>query len=180
MARGGDTRPALDIYKRLVTEWAARLDLISPGDIDRLEERHISDSLRALPLLEKSPTGAFTDVGSGAGLPGIPLAIASGHYVRLIEPRKRRAAFLEECLRTLALRGEVVIKTAQQAAADPRYARSHAVVLARALAPPDEALRLILPLVAPGGIAAVFLGASAKIPAGAEEFAPGIAIVRVE
>jgi 16S rRNA G527 N7-methylase RsmG len=98
--------------------------------------------------------------------------------VRLIEPRKRRAAFLEECLRRLELPGEVLAISAQEAAADPGCAAAHSFVVARALALPDQALELILPLTAPGGIAAVFLGASAKIPSSSEEFAPGIAIVR--
>jgi 16S rRNA (guanine527-N7)-methyltransferase len=164
----------------LVRDWAPKLDLIAPADIDRFEERHISDCLRAVPLLEGCPPGPIADIGSGAGLPGVPLAIATGRYVRLVEPRKRRAAFLEECLRTLELPGEVVVATAQEAAAEPLYNGAHAAALARALAPPADALRLIRPFVAPGGVAAVWLGASAKIPDGAEEFTPGIAIVRAE
>jgi len=171
---------ALDAYTQLVLEWAPKLDLVSPGDLARFQDRHISDSLRALPLLEGSGAGPFADVGSGAGLPGIPLAVASGRYVRLIEPRKRRAAFLEECLRRLGISGEVVAETAEQAAREHRLARAHSVVVARALAAPDEAVRLVLPLVAPGGLAVVYLGASAKMPPGSEEFAPGIAIVRAE
>jgi 16S rRNA (guanine527-N7)-methyltransferase len=174
------SQAALGAYVRLVHQWASKLDLVAPGDISRFEDRHISDSLRALPLLERSLPGPFADVGSGAGLPGIPLAIASGRHVRLIEPRRRRAAFLEECLRTLEIPGEVITLTAQEAAADIRLARSHPVVVARALASPAVAMRLILPLVAPGGVAAVWLGARAKIPASAEEFTHGIAIVRAE
>jgi len=171
---------ALDVYKFLVREWAPKLDLVSPRDLSRFEDRHISDSLRALPLVEECGAGPIADVGSGAGLPGIPLAIASGRYVRLIEPRKRRAAFLEECLRRLELPGEVLAITAQNAADDPRYARAHSFAVARALAPPERALHLILPLVAQGGIAAAYLGAGASIPLGAEEFVPGIVIVRAE
>jgi 16S rRNA (guanine527-N7)-methyltransferase len=173
-------RAALDAYVRLVHQWAPKLDLVAPGDLDRFEDRHIADSLRALPLLERSPPGALADVGSGAGLPGVPLALASGRFVRLIEPRRRRAAFLEECLRTLDLAGEVVPLTAQKAAADPRFARAHSVVVSRALAPPAAALRLALPFVAPGGVAVIWLGASAQMPPGSEEFEPGIAIVRAE
>ena len=170
----------MGVYARLAREWAPKLDLVSPGDLDRFEERHIGDSLRALPLLEAIPAGPIADVGSGAGLPGIPLAIASGRYVRLIEPRRRRAAFLEKCLRRLKLPGEVLSITAEEAADDSRYARAHPFVVARALAPPEEALELVLPLTTPGGIAAIYLGASAKIPPGAEEFMPGIAIVRAD
>src|ERR671918_2334303 len=175
-----DHPDAFGTYREIVKQWAPRLDLVSPGDIDRFDERHISDALRVLPLLEGSPAGPFADVGSGAGLPGVPLAIASGRYVRLIEPRRRRAAFLEECLRRLGLAGEVVAITAEQAADDPRYAAAPPFAVARALAPPVEALKLILPLVASGGTAAVYLGAGAKMPPNSEEFAPGIAIVRAD
>src|ERR687892_633718 len=161
-----DHPDAFGTYREIVKQWAPRLDLVSPGDIDRFDERHISDALRVLPLLE----------GSSAG----PFAIASGRYVRLIEPRRRRAAFLEECLRRLGLAGEVVAITAEQAADDPRYAAAHPFAVARALAPPVEALKLILPFVASGGTAAVYLGAGAKMPPNSEEFAPGIAIVRAD
>ena len=171
---------ALQAYARLVHLWAPKLDLVSEGDLERFEERHVRDSLRALPLLENAPPGPFADIGSGAGLPGIPLAIASGRFARLVEPRRRRAAFLEECLRSLDLAGEVVAHSAQEMASDQDYARAHPVVLARALAPPESALRLTIPLVAPGGVAVLFLGAGAKVPPGAEEWAEGIAIVRVE
>ncbi|MGH2757021.1 MAG: RsmG family class I SAM-dependent methyltransferase, partial [Actinomycetota bacterium] len=64
----------LAAYAALVRTWANRLDLVAPGDLDRFEERHIADSLRLLPLLERLPEGPCVDVGSGAGLPGIPLA----------------------------------------------------------------------------------------------------------
>jgi 16S rRNA (guanine527-N7)-methyltransferase len=170
----------LDLFAQLVRRWAPRLDLVAPGDLERLEERHIKDSLRLLPLLQSLPPGPAVDVGSGAGLPGIPLAIADpGRHWRLIEPRARRASFLEEAVRTLALDAEVVTITAEAAAADPRLARTHVLATARALAPPAEAFELILPLVASGGRAVVFVGESARIPAEAGLWAPGIASIEV-
>jgi 16S rRNA (guanine527-N7)-methyltransferase len=172
------TRVALEAYARLVRSWAPRLDLVSPADLDRFEDRHIADSLRALPLLDEVPPGPIVDVGSGAGLPGIPLAVASGRFVRLLEPRARRAAFLEECVRVLDLDGEVVVRTAQQAADDRRLAGTHAAAFARALAPPQAAAEMIVPLVATDGLAVVFLGNEGELPRDAEEWAPGIVIVR--
>lgn len=123
------------------------------------------------------PDGPLADVGSGAGLPGVPLAIAdpSRHW-RLIEPRARRAAFLEEVVRTLELDCEVLTMTAVQASA--RLSGAHQLVVARALAPPAEALETIRPLVAHGGVAAIFVGESAQIPPEAEIWAPGVAILR--
>jgi 16S rRNA (guanine527-N7)-methyltransferase len=165
-------------YAGLVREWAARVDLVAPGDLDRFESRHIADSLRLLRLLRSLPPGPAVDVGSGAGLPGVPLAIADpSRPWRLLEPRRMRLAFLEEVVRALALDCEVVALTAERAAEDPRLRRAHVLAVARALAPPAAAFRLLGPLVAPGGVAAVFVGAR-ELPPGAEEWAQGVAIMR--
>lgn len=166
----------LSAYEDLVRVWAPRLDLVSPSDLDRFNERHIEDSLRVLALLDDAPEGPCVDVGSGAGLPGIPLAIASDRHWRLLEPRRRRAAFLEEAVRELELDCEVLALTAEQAAQDPDL--RHAVATARALAPPSKAFSLVLPLLSRGGLAAVFHGSGAVLPSDAEAWSDGIAVVR--
>ena len=166
-------------YAALVRRWAPRLDLVSPGDLERLEERHIADSLRLAPLLDELPEGPCIDVGSGAGLPGIPLAMARpGRAWRLLEPRARRAVFLEEVVRALDLTCEVVQETAEQAAGG-RFRGLHALGVARALAPPGEALSLVAPLVRAGGATALFVGSRAELPSRAALWAPGIAIIRL-
>lgn len=171
--------PRLAAYAELVRRYAARLDLVAGSDLARFEERHIADSLRALPLLDRAQEGPCIDVGSGAGLPGVPLAIARPQRRwRLLEPRRLRAAFLEECVRVLGLDAEVVLLSAQAAAARPGFAAAHAFACARALAPPDEAAGLLRPLLAPGGIGVVFVGSGAGLPAGSEVAAGGLAIIR--
>lgn len=163
----------------MLKEWAPRLDLVAPGDLDRFEERHIRDSLRLLPLLDEIPDGAAVDVGSGAGLPGIPLAIHTNRLWRLIEPRRRRAAFLEEAVRTLELNCEVIMASAEEAAGDPKMGAAHALGVARALAQPSVAAALVRPLVQPGGVVAIFLGANAEVPAEFRLREPGLAIFEV-
>lgn len=165
----------LQAYADLVAAWAPNLDLISPRDLPRFRERHIADSLRALPLVDRLPPGPAIDVGSGAGLPGIPLAIADpGRHWRLLEPRARRAAFLEEAVRELELDCEVSRMTAADAARATGWVGAHVAATARALAPPEESFRLLLPLVRQGGIAVVFAGKSAPTPPETRVFAPGI------
>lgn len=175
-----DRAALLERYAELLREWTPRIALISPADVERVEERHIEDSLKALPWVRSAPPGVCVDVGSGAGFPGIPLAIAEPtRSWRLLEPRARRAAFLEEAVRTLGIDCEVLTVRAEAAAADPRLAGAHSVAVARALAEPPAALALLAPLVRPGGVAVLFLGRAAVPPPGAEVAPEGLAIVRV-
>jgi 16S rRNA (guanine527-N7)-methyltransferase len=175
-----DVHDRLGTYADLVRFWARRLDLVSPGDLDRFEARHIDDSLRLAPLLETLPGGAAVDVGSGAGLPGIPLAIVAPAFRwRLIEPRNLRAAFLDEAVRALELNCEVLRMTAEEAIRARHLVGAHVVATARAVAPPERSFELLRPLVVPGGVAVTFVGEGAEIPARAEEWRPGIAMMRV-
>lgn len=95
----------LSAFELLLRDRAIPLGVISPRDEPALRERHILDSLRAQPLIERSAAGAIVvDIGSGAGLPGVPLAIASpGLRFVLAERRRARVAFLELVVEELAL-----------------------------------------------------------------------------
>lgn len=168
----------LAIYEDLLRKWAPKLDLVAPGDVDRIGPRHIEDALRAVPLLDSLPEGPAVDVGSGAGLPGVPLAVAAHPRPwRLLEPRRRRAAFLEEVIRELSLDAEVITSTAEDAAADPRLC-THVVAVARALAPPQAAFSLLLPLLGEAGTAVLWIGRLAKIPPEAALWTQGLATMR--
>jgi 16S rRNA (guanine527-N7)-methyltransferase len=168
----------LDLYLSLISRWASRLDLVAPSDLGRFRQRHIDDCLRLLPLSDAIVPGAAVDVGSGAGLPGIVLAVARpGRVWRLLEPRSKRAGFLEEVVRELGLSNvEVHPITAERAARDRSLRHAHVLAVARAVAPPDRSFELLAPLTAPGGTAAVFAGKTAEIPPGAKEWGPGIFI----
>jgi 16S rRNA (guanine527-N7)-methyltransferase len=172
----------LDAYSELVATWAPRMDLIAPRDLPRFRERHIDDCLRLLPLLQELPAGTAVDVGSGAGLPGIVLAIAAPDRPwRLLEPRVRRAGFLEEVVRRLGLAHvEVFAITAQQAAGDPALRGAHVLASARAVAGAQESLDLLRPLLSRTGTSAVFVGKTAQIPPGAEEWQRGIILQHAE
>ncbi len=118
-------------------------------------ERHVLDSLRAVRCLRPTD-GELVDVGAGAGLPGIPIAIAEPRrHVVLLEPAAKRAAFLELVVEALRL-GNVDIRIARA-----EDASLHAdACFARALAPPHRAWLLSEPLLAPRGRLLYFAGRS--------------------
>src|SRR5438552_12179549 len=98
------TAERLDAYERLLLEKAIPLGMIGGADRERIRERHVVDSLRALPLLGTAPI-QVVDLGSGAGLPGIPLAIARPDLsFCLTELRRRRVSFIELALVDMHLR----------------------------------------------------------------------------
>lgn len=123
--------------------------LLGPRETDRLWDRHLLNSAALAPLL---PAGcSVVDVGSGAGLPGIPLALARPdcRYV-LLEPLARRAAFLAEVVADLGLAPTVSVVRAR-AEDHARTGAAYDVAVARAVAPLDRLAGWCLPLLRPGG-----------------------------
>ncbi len=92
----------LDEYKRLLIESSARTNLLSSGDLEKIEETHFADSIAAESFI---PHGArVADWGSGAGLPGIPLAITKPDiHMTLVESRQAKAGFLLKAIKELGL-----------------------------------------------------------------------------
>ena len=141
-----ETHERLEIYAELLTRWQARINLISPRDIPHLWPRHIDDALQLLPLIPSSTTRAI-DLGSGAGLPGLILAIASGISFDLVESDQRKAAFLREAIRATSAPARVHPQRIETAALEPA-----ALITARALAPLASLLDWAYPLLAPDGV----------------------------
>lgn len=100
--------------------WNARVDLIGPADLETVAARHLLDSLAPLPVLRGAGVRRLADIGSGAGLPGLALAIAEpALHVVSIEPRARRAAFQRHVIRRLALDNAVVVAARVAGVAGP-------------------------------------------------------------
>jgi len=110
---------------------------------------HVIDSLTVVPYLR----GSLVDIGSGAGLPAIPAAIATGIPVTLVETTLKKARFLEEMLAAFDLEGEVVAVRAEVAAHDPRLRGRFESGTARAVSSAPTVAELLLPFLAPGGVA---------------------------
>ncbi len=122
-----------------------------PGLVSGPAEGLIEDSLVLLDFLGDART--LVDVGSGGGLPGLPLKIARPDLaVTLVEADQAKAAFLVQAAARLDLNAvEVVAKRAEEAGHDARYRESFDVAVARALAPMPVLVELCLPLVRVGG-----------------------------
>jgi 16S rRNA (guanine527-N7)-methyltransferase len=147
----------LAVYAALVLEANRRLSLTGAKDGTAFAG-HILDAL----TLRGDVAGPLVDVGSGNGVPGIPLAIATGERVVLIEPIKKRAAFLGAALRALGLDGEVRAVRAEDAARDPAYRERFAAATARAVAGATTVAELTVPLLAVGGRALLQRGATSN------------------
>ena len=128
---------------RLISEW--------PGLVSRPADELIEDSLVLLEHLGEGEK--VVDVGSGGGLPGLPLKIAlPGLGMTLVEADQAKAAFLVRACAALGLRDvEVVARRAEEVGRDPRYRESFDVAVARALAPMPVLVELCLPLIRVGG-----------------------------
>jgi 16S rRNA (guanine527-N7)-methyltransferase len=134
-------------FVALLLRWNRVYNLTGVRGADEIVERHLVESLALGPLLRGT---RVADVGSGGGLPGLPLAITiPERRFTLIESRAKRVRFLRHAVADLKLANTEV---AHGRAEDLRPARPFDTVLARAVAPPAELLAICRPLTAPGSV----------------------------
>ena len=145
-------------YAELLASQGVIRGLIGPRETPRLWERHLLNCAVLGELLPRDST--VCDIGSGAGLPGVVLAIARPDLtVTLVEPLLRRTTFLEEAVEALGLdQVEVVRARAEELHGRRRFD----VVTSRAVAPLPKLARWSLPLTRPGGTVVAMKGASAQ------------------
>ena len=145
----------LRLFESLLHDRAVPLGFVSASDEGRLWERHILDSLRSVQCLPRSPAG-IVDVGSGGGLPGVPVAIARPDCeVILLEPSARRTAFLELVTQELALPNVKILV----GRAESKGVVSD-VAMARALSGPQRTWQTCSPLIRESGSVLYFAGSS--------------------
>jgi 16S rRNA (guanine527-N7)-methyltransferase len=155
----GDHLDKATAFAQMLTEHGVERGLIGPREVERLWDRHLLNSAVIAELL---PDGCrVVDVGSGAGLPGIPLAIARPDLsLTLLEPMARRVAWLDEVVETLGLSVTVLRGRAEETSVVEEL-RDSDVVTARAVAPLERLARWCLPLLRPGGQLVALKGESA-------------------
>lgn len=154
----GDRLQVARDYVRLLAVEGVLRGLVGPREAGRLWTRHV---LNCAVLGELIPRGArVVDVGSGAGLPGVVLAIVRTDCdVILVEPLERRVRFLEEAIRRLGLSNCAVVRSRAQDA--PVQARGADVVVSRAVAPLGKLAGWCAVLARPGGTILALKGATA-------------------
>ena len=132
------------------------LGLLGPRELDKLWSRHILNSAVVAELVH--PGDKVADVGSGAGLPGIPMAIArpDADFV-LIEPMERRSSWMLEVVEDLGLKNVRVLRSRAEDVTEQDFD----IVTARAVAALDKLLKMCVPLLKPGGALIALKGSKA-------------------
>jgi len=142
----------LSRYLDLLLEANVRMNLTRITDRSAAELQHVGDALTALPLLPAGPL-KLADVGTGGGVPGIPLAmVRPDAQVVLIESTRKKATFLREAVGALGLSNVTVLDVrAEDAGRDAGFRETCDVAVARAVATMDWLVEWCLPLVKKGG-----------------------------
>jgi 16S rRNA (guanine527-N7)-methyltransferase len=155
-----ETLAALEGYAALLEKWNRKINLVGRDTLADLWRRHFLDSAQLLPLLPAAPEGrarVIADLGSGAGFPGLVLAILGAGEVHLVESDRKKCAFLREAARVAGAQVEFHAQRIEEVAgleAD--------VVTARALAPLEKLVAYARPLLRSGGTALFLKGRGAE------------------
>ena len=132
-----DAIPRLDRFLDLLTDEAIRQNLVAASTLPQLWTRHVLDSAQLIPLAA-APSDPWLDIGTGAGFPGLVIAILTGAPVTCVEPRARRVEWLTRAACELALDTVTVEGTALASVATSPFA----TITARAVAPLPKLLAM--------------------------------------
>ena len=157
-----ETLDRLVIYHDLLRQWGRVQDLVAPSTLDHIWHRHFADSAQVLSLAQ--PGKRWVDLGTGAGFPGMVIAILSmgqpGFAMTLVESSNRKCSFLREVARRTGAPVEILCMRIENLATQPMVAPTD-YVTARALAPLAALLGLARPLIADTTVALFLKGREA-------------------
>ena len=138
--------PLLLAHLEAVLQYNQKKNLTSITELHDGKVFHIEDSLAVLPEIQAAPQGQMADLGSGAGFPGIPLALASKRQTTLIESNKKKAQFLQGFIDDNKLARQISVAAMRSEELAQEQAGAFAVVTARAVAELAVLLELAAPL----------------------------------
>ncbi len=141
-----------------------KVNLTSIRDRDEAWKRHIIDSLTSLPAFTALPEGRAIDVGTGGGLPGLPLAIMCPHLsFTLADATGKKVRIVEQIATELGLAHVIAVQQrAEQLGQDPTHRQVYDIAVTRAIGPMNVLLEYCLPLVKVGGAVVAMKGPSVE------------------
>ena len=150
----------LEIYLRLLQDWNSRMDLTAVEEEAEMLDRHFIDSLTVLRTDRILSGASLIDVGTGAGFPGMVLAMARPDLqVTLMDAQQKRLKFLEAVRDAAGVQNISILHArAEDAARDRKYREQYDIAAARAVAPLNVLCEYLLPFVKEGGCALCWKG----------------------
>ena len=138
-------------YQELLVDWNTKINLTAITEPEEIIKKHFCDSLSALPLIKEN--ASLADIGTGAGFPGIPIAIARDDIsVLLVDSLNKRIKFLDTVIFELGLKNVETVHLRAEEGGRGKYRDSFDVVTARAVASLNVLCEYCLPYVKPGGL----------------------------
>lgn len=154
-----ESRGKVETYVKLLLAWQQRINLIGPATVDAVWSRHVCDALQLLPLLPLG-TRTIAELGSGAGIPGLILAMVAGLDAHLYESNGKKAAFLREAARQTQTRATIHNVRLESLTDDLPHVQC---VVARALAPLPLLLDYASPFLAQGAVGLFHKGQDVEV-----------------
>jgi 16S rRNA (guanine527-N7)-methyltransferase len=153
-----------DSFQRLLHEWNEKINLTTITDLDEVRIRHFLDSLSIASVIGFETGDKLIDVGTGAGFPGLPLAIAYPQIeVTLMDSTQKKLSFIEKVIGELGLKNAKTLHArAEDAGQDDQHREQYDVVTARAVAMLPTLLEYLLPFAKVGGFCIAMKGESAE------------------
>ena len=151
------------LYCTELQEWNRRMNLTAITDDEGVAEKHFADSLLPLTMVALPAGASLVDVGSGAGFPGLPMALARPDLrVTFLDSLQKRLTFLAQLTQKLEVPARMLHARAEDAGQDPQYREQFDIATARAVANLNTLAEYCLPLVKVGGNFLAMKGASGE------------------
>ena len=181
-ALSGDASERLTAFAKLLQAANRETNLTRITSTEDIYNRHFRDTLQALPVLDQGPAGRLLDVGSGAGVPGLVLAVARPDWrVVSLEATGKKVAFQQQVVTALGINSVLALQgRAEQLAHETEHRACYDVVTARALASLPILLELCVPFAKVGGVILAYRGPRVREELAQHEAAMDALACRVE